>query len=97
MGAFGDWGAFGAGFDVTFADDQTDLAAGELPTDSYTLVDVRAEYDISAIADPLAEGSKVFIEARNLTDEEARISTSTIKDFAPLPGQNIRFGIRASF
>ena len=97
VGAFGDWGAFGAGFDVTFADDQTDLAALELPTDSYTLVDVRAEYDISAIADPLAEGSKVFVEVRNLTDEEARISTSTIKDFAPLPGQNVRFGIRASF
>ncbi len=97
LGAHGKWGAFGAGFDVTVADEQTDLAEGELPTDGYTLLDLRAEYDISAFAGPLGEGSKVFIEARNVTDEEARIATSTIKDFAPLPGQNIRFGIRASF
>ena len=76
LGAFGDWGALGAGFDVTIADDQTDLAAEELPTDGYTLVDLRAEYDLSTFANPLAEGSKVFVEVRNLTDEEARISTS---------------------
>ena len=97
LGAMGDWGAFAAGFDVTVADEQTDLADSELPTDGYTLLDLRAEYDISAFSGPLGEGSKVFIEARNVTDEEARAATSVLKDSVPLPGRNIRAGLRISF
>ena len=52
---------------------------------------------LARFAGPLGEGSIIFVEARNVTDEDARVSTSVIKDFAPLPGQNFRFGIRASF
>ena len=97
IGADADWGAFAAGLEVIHAGDQNDLAADELPTEGYTLLNLSAEYDISAFSGPLAEGSKLFIEARNVTDEEGRVATSVLKDVAPLPGRNIRAGLRLSF
>ena len=33
----------------------------------------------------------------NLTDEEARLHTSSLKDITPLPGRNVTVGLRLSF
>jgi len=38
-----------------------------------------------------------FISAKNLLNEDIRLSTSLLKDIAPLPGRNITFGVRAKF
>lgn len=96
LGASAEWGAFEVGADVTVADEQDNPGAGELPTESYTLLNLRAEYDLSDLGFG-ADGTEAFIEARNVTDEEARLATSVLKDLAPLPGQNIRVGLRVAF
>ena len=38
-----------------------------------------------------------FVLAKNLTNDEIRVSTSVLKDIAPLPGRNVVFGVRAKF
>jgi iron complex outermembrane receptor protein len=38
-----------------------------------------------------------FIIGKNLLDKDIRISTSVLKDIAPLPGRNITVGVRAAF
>jgi len=38
-----------------------------------------------------------FVRARNLTNEEARVSTSFLKDVAPMPGREFRLGAEISF
>ncbi len=95
-GASAEWGAWEIGAQLTYAGEQDDPGASELPTDSYTLVDLRGEVDLSDFGIG-ADGTEAFIELRNLTDEEARVATSVLKDLAPLPGQNIRIGLRATF
>ncbi|MEQ9435704.1 MAG: TonB-dependent receptor [Hyphomonas sp.] len=95
-GASADWGAWELGAAITVAGDQDDAGAGQLPTDGYTTLDLRAEVDLSDFGFG-ADGTEAFIEARNVTDEEVRYSTSVLKDVAPAPGQNIRVGIRVAF
>ena len=38
-----------------------------------------------------------FLLAKNLLNEDIRLSTSLLKDVAPLPGRNVVFGVRAHF
>jgi iron complex outermembrane receptor protein len=38
-----------------------------------------------------------FLLAKNLLDDDIRLSTSVLKDLSPLPGRNIVFGARAKF
>jgi iron complex outermembrane receptor protein len=38
-----------------------------------------------------------FLLAKNLLNEDIRLSTSLLKDVAPLPGRNFVFGVRAHF
>jgi iron complex outermembrane receptor protein len=73
--------------------DQDDVAELETPTDGYTLVDASLVYHW----DVGGAGWEAFIEGRNLTDEDARVHTSYLKDFAPLPGRNLAVGVRVSF
>jgi iron complex outermembrane receptor protein len=84
---------FDFGIDVRWAAEQNKIAAFELPTDSYFLfnldLDVRPFKDHPEIS--------FFARARNLTDEQARISTSFIKDVAPLPGRDFRLGAQVAF
>lgn len=71
---------------------QDRIAAFELPTDGYTLVNLYGEIR------PLKDADVVlFAEARNLTDAEAREHASSLKDVAPLPGRNLRAGITYRF
>ena len=77
----------------TWYDDQTDVASYESTTDGYTLVNANVQYEISGQGVDWV----LFAKGSNLTDEEARIHTSFLKDKAPLPGRNITFGVRALF
>ncbi len=91
-----DWGRLELGTSIVWADSQDAVGEGQLPTDSYTLLGLSAAYDL-ALAAGAAAGSQLFVEVRNLTDEEARLATSVLRDFAPLPGRNVRFGVRLAF
>ncbi len=91
------YGAVTAGVEVTHATAQDEVSAGFLPTDAYTFVNLKADLDLSSFFGIGAEGTKLFVEARNVGDEEGRTATSVLRDTAPLPGRNIRFGARLAF
>ena len=91
-----EWGAYELGAALTVAGDQDDPGTGQLRTDGYTTVDLRAEVDLYDFGIG-ADGTEAFIEARNVTDEEVRFATSVLKDLVPAPGQNIRVGVRLAF
>ncbi|MCK7595633.1 TonB-dependent receptor [Pseudomarimonas salicorniae] len=74
-------------------DDQDRVAEFERPSEGYTLVDAQLAYHF----DLQDAGWEVFLDARNLTDREARPHTSFLKDLAPLPGRNLQFGVRVFF
>ncbi|WP_084396245.1 TonB-dependent receptor domain-containing protein [Henriciella aquimarina] len=92
----GDWGLWTAGASVTIADEQDDPGEGELPTGGYTTLDLRTGLNVSELGFGQA-GTEVFLEARNVTDEEVRYATSVLKDTVPAPGRNIRAGVRMVF
>lgn len=91
-----EWGLFELGAGLEWAGDQDDTGAGQLPTDGYTLVNLRGALNLSELGIG-ADGTQAFVEVRNATDEEARLSTSVLKDLLPLPGRNVRAGLRLNF
>ena len=83
---------FDATLEVRRVGEQDQLAAYELGTDGYTMV------NLSGVWRPFADRDiSVFAEAHNLTDIEAREHVSFLKDRAPLPGRNLRAGINYRF
>jgi iron complex outermembrane receptor protein len=83
-----------AGFDWTHARGQDRLAAFEdSPTPSYNQVDANLSYTQKLQNMDLT----YFVLAKNLLNDDIRMSTSLLKDIAPLPGRNIVFGVRAKF
>ncbi|HEX6929005.1 MAG TPA: TonB-dependent receptor [Gammaproteobacteria bacterium] len=82
-----------AGIEAIRYDEQDKLAANELPTEGYTMLDASVSYRIFT---PHADWN-VFLRASNLLDEEARRHSSFLKDLAPLPGRNFTVGVRAGF
>ena len=90
-----DWtrDAWRAGAEMSHTFDQQRVAPGEVPTDSHTLWSAYAGWRWFAGAvtwDLLLKGS-------NLTDAEARVHTSFLKEVVPLPGRNVTLSLRASF
>lgn len=94
--ATANWDVWELGAAVTDADNQSYAGAGQLETDGYATLDLRAEYALSGLGIG-KEGAIAFIEARNVTDEEVRHATSVLKDVSPALGQNIRAGVRLVF
>lgn len=65
----------------------------ETPTSAYTSVDASVSYvQRYANAD-----LTWFLLARNLLNEEIRLSTSLLKDYVPQPGRNVIIGVRTRF
>jgi len=83
---------FDVGLEVRKVAEQDRVTEFELPTDSYTLVNLRGA--IRPFAD---RNVTVFAEAHNLTDEEAREHASFQKDISPRPGRNLRVGVNYRF
>lgn len=91
LGLHGNWNQFDASVDVTFADEQDDVAPNELPTEEYTLLNASVSY---AFADT---DLYLFLRGTNLLDEEIRQHTSPLKDLVPLPGRSLHAGLRFEF
>ncbi|MEM8942267.1 MAG: TonB-dependent receptor, partial [Pseudomonadota bacterium] len=70
------------------ADDQDDAAMGELPTEGYDDLRLHVRYALNVGGSVV----DVFLNGRNLTDDEQRLHTSFIKDLAPQPGRTIEAG-----
>jgi len=86
-------GPWSLGLNHTHVNEQTNLAAFELPTDSYDLLDLSANWvHYSNRLETL-----VFLKAKNVLDEEIRDHSSFIKDIAPRPGRSIAAGFRITF
>jgi len=83
-----------AGLSWTHGRGQERLAAFEsTPTPGYNQVDANLSYTQHLQNTDLTW----FLLAKNLLNEDIRLSTSLLKDISPLPGRNIVFGVRAKF
>jgi iron complex outermembrane recepter protein len=72
---------------------QDRVAAFETSTPGYHLLGARVSYGF----DFGGMGMEAFLRAENLTNEVARVHTSYLKEYAPLPGRNFIFGLRGRF
>lgn len=72
---------------------QRKTGVGELPTDRYTM------YNLYATLRPMGENSPVALRlaALNLSNEDARLHTSFLKEIAPLPGRNFKISVEGKF
>ncbi len=84
---------FDFGIDVRWSDEQREIAAFELPTSGHVLLNL--DLDVRPFRSHPEIG--LFLRGRNLTDEQARLSTSFLKDVAPLPGLEVRLGAQVAF
>lgn len=86
-------GAWTGGVDLKHVFRQNRISDRETETPGYTLVGADLSYGF------LANGVNytLFLQGTNLADEEARVHSSFLKDFAPLAGRSVRVGLRAMF
>ncbi len=73
---------------------QKDVAQNEDPSKGYTLVDAHLAYRWDRSD---SNSYEVFLDGSNLTNQEVRPHTSLLRDYSPLPGRGVAFGIRAYF
>ena len=93
FGAALDWHRVTARIDYMYVNEQDDVSEFELQTDDYE--DLRIYL---ATGLPVRFGEfEMFVQGKNLTDDEQRYHASFIKDFAPQPGRTIEAGIRMRF
>lgn len=78
---------------ATYYAKQDDIAEFETVTDGYTLVNASFNYYMDVADNELV----LFLRGNNLTDKEARVHASFIKDDAPLPGRSLVLGARMQF
>jgi iron complex outermembrane receptor protein len=71
---------------------QNVIAANELATRGYTMLNLGAEIPFSGSFGNL----RAILRANNLFDVEARNHISFLKDLAPLPGRNVVVGLQGS-
>jgi iron complex outermembrane receptor protein len=69
------------------------LAAFETPTEGYDLINASLTFRPMAGNDTLV----LRLDGRNLTDEEARVHTSFVKDLIPQPGRSVRLVLASRF
>lgn len=83
----------GARVDATVYADQDRVAAGELPTDGYTILNAALTYRLPAAGMRL----EAFVRGVNLLNEEARNHVSILKDIAPQGRRSGQIGVRGQF
>lgn len=87
------WDRFSAGIEGQWSSRQNRIAEYELPTDSYFLLNANVAYRL-----PLGTHDiDIYVRGVNLTDAEARLHTSFLKDIAPLGGRGVIVGVKATF
>jgi iron complex outermembrane receptor protein len=82
-----------ARLEAEFVDDQRRVTAFELPTDGYTMLNASLAWRPWGAS----RGATLRLDARNLTDAEARRHASFLKDLAPLAGRDIRLSAQFTF
>jgi len=87
-------GPWTANLSATYVMRQNRVAELETTTPGYTLVNVEATYLIKKIR---SNGIKIFLQGKNLLNEDMRVHTSFLKDFAPLAGRALVAGLRGDF
>ena len=85
--------AFSAELRYSHYSKQDKVETLESATGSYNLLDANVSYYFDLGEQQLA----VYLKGQNLTDEDARVHTSFLKDKAPLPGRSLGLGIRGEF
>ena len=75
---------------------QTRFGPEETVTAGHTLIGAHASYHVAAFKGTRV-GLELFARAENLTNANARLATSFLKDIAPLPGRSFTLGARLSF
>ena len=78
---------------VTRYQEQDRTAPQETATDGYTMVDASVSYDLSVLNQDLS----LYLKGTNLTDTEARVHSSFLKEITPRPGRSFALGIRGYF
>jgi iron complex outermembrane receptor protein len=87
-------GGWRSGIKVLHAQEQDKLASFEsFVTPSYTQVDANLSYTQRFNSNDLTW----FAIVKNLLNEDIRLSTSVLREEAPLPGRNLIIGVRTSF
>ena len=79
--------------EIDYAASQKKIDSFELPTESYTLVNLFTTWTPEILDDNISVSASIL----NLFDEDARQHTSFLKDTVPLPGRNFRVALTASF
>jgi len=86
-------GPWNAGLSLRHVFRQDRVAPDETETAGYTLLGADASYHFT--------GNRVewefFARGSNLSDADARVSTSFLRDIAPLPGRSVTLGVRANY
>ncbi len=86
-------GRWTLGANVRHAFRQDRITDEETETAGYTLVGADLSYRL-----PVGKSEwEFFARGTNLADEDARVSTSFLKDVAPLPGRSLTTGVRVTF
>jgi len=87
-------GAWRSGLSLIHARGQDRLASNEtVPTLAYNQLDANLSYTQRIGGNDLTW----FVLAKNLLNDDIRLSTSVLKDIAPLPGRNVVLGVRTRF
>ena len=94
LGLEAQWGRFSGSIDYLRVDDQLDIADFELASDAYNDLSFYGE-----MKQPLSNGVSLtaFVQGKNLTNDEQRVHTSFIKDFAPAQARTVEVGFRVAF
>lgn len=85
---------FSSYLEAMLVDEQDRIAEFELPTDDYHLLTAGINLSVLNTEDYAVD---FFIRGTNLTDQEARVHTSFLKDQAPLRGRAFFAGLTAQF
>ena len=78
---------------LTGADKQDRAGANEEATDSWTRWDIGGEWQFDFRDSFITLSAAV----RNIRDEEIRLSTSVLREYAPEPGRSFNLGVRMEF
>ena len=87
-------GPWTANLSATRVMQQTRTAELETATPGYTLMNIDMSYRIIKTK---TNGIRVFLQGKNLLNEEMRLHNSFLKDYAPLPGRALVAGFRGEF
>jgi iron complex outermembrane recepter protein len=85
---------FMSSIEGVFVAAQRNTGEGELPTDAYQMLNANVDFTIPYLKE---KNSMIYARAINLTNEEARVHSSFVKDYVPLPGRSFLMGVRGTF